>query len=405
MQRRNVLLGTGAVLGGMATRAWTARAWAEGAATHPGLALGTREQAVMDALPGKQPMIKLTYRPPNYETPLAYLRTPITPNDQFFVRYHLSQLPTMATLADWSLAIGGDAAGKPVKMTLAELNRLPVTEVTAVCQCSGNRRGLSNPHVPGVQWGVGAMGNAVWRGPRLRDVLALAGVGAAAVEIGLAGTDTGVIQGTPQFVKSIPLDRAMDENTIIATSMNGEALPLWNGFPARLIVPGWTATYWMKHLATIDIRSKPETNFWMKAAYRLPTGMFPGSPFPTQDTEVNRPITDIVVNSLVTSHADGDRVAAGRVVLSGIAWDNGSGIAGVEVSTDGGASWKPASLGTSTGRFGFQPWQADIIASAGELAPMIRATAKSGAVQPAKPIFNGAGYHNNAVQTLSLIAA
>jgi DMSO/TMAO reductase YedYZ molybdopterin-dependent catalytic subunit len=400
MKRRDVLLGSGALFGAV-----THRAWAEGAAVNPGLAAGTRAEAVMDTLPGKQPLIKLAYRAPNYEAPLAYLGSPITPNDRFFVRYHLSQIPDMAALRAWSLTVGGDAAGKTVTLTLADLAKLPQTEVTAVCQCSGNRRGLSSPHVAGVQWGVGAMGNAVWRGPRLRDVLALAGIGPKAVEVSFHGLDHGPIETTPQFAKSIPIDRAMDETPIIATTMNGAELPLWNGYPARLIVPGWTATYWMKHLSVLNISAVPLANFWMKTAYRVPTGMFPGSAFPTQDNATNRPITDIVVNSLVTSHRDGDQVAAGPVTLAGQAWDNGSGIAKVEISTDAGATWQPATLAASTGRFGFQPWTATFTAAPGRLAPMIRATAKSGAVQPAKPLFNGAGYHNNAIQTLSLTAA
>jgi DMSO/TMAO reductase YedYZ molybdopterin-dependent catalytic subunit len=400
MNRRTMLLTTGAGLAG-----FSHLARAEGAATNPGLPAGTREEAVLDALAGKQKLIKLSYRPPNYEAPVAYLRSTITPNDQFFVRYHLSQIPDMAALRDWTLAIGGDSAGKEITLTLAELNRLPAIEVTAVCQCSGNRRGLSNPHVAGVQWGVGAMGNARWRGPRLRDVLNLAGIKAGAVEIGFSGVDTGVMENTPQFAKSVPMARALDDNTIIATSMNGAALPLWNGFPARLVVPGWTATYWMKHLAHLDIRATPLANFWMKAAYRVPTGMFPGSPFPTQDNDTNRPITDIVVNSLVTSHEDGAKIAAGKVTLSGQAWDNGSGIAAVDISTDAGATWQPASLAAEDGRFGFRSWSVELTLSAGPATPMVRATSRSGAVQPVKPIFNGAGYHNNAIQTLNLIAA
>jgi DMSO/TMAO reductase YedYZ molybdopterin-dependent catalytic subunit len=381
------------------------QAWAEGAAVNPGLAAGTRDEAVFDTLPGKQKLIKLSYRPPNYEAPLACLGSAITPNDRFFVRYHLSQIPNIAELQDWSLSLGGDAAGKEVKLSMADLAKLPQTEVTAVCQCSGNRRGLSDPHVAGVQWGVGAMGNAVWRGPRLRDVLALAGIGPKAVEVQFHGTDHGPIETTPQFAKSIPVDRALDETTIIATSMNNAPLPLWNGYPARLIVPGWTATYWMKHLSVLTISATPLANFWMKTAYRVPTGMFPGSPFPTQDNATNRPITDIVVNALVTSHADGDTVAAGPVTIAGQAWDNGSGIARVDISTDGGATWSAATLGESTGRFGFQPWQAVITAKAGGVSPMVRATSRAGAVQPARPLFNGAGYHNNAIQTLSLNAA
>ncbi len=399
MHRRSLLLGTGATL---ATAPLTARA--EGAATHPGLPLGTREEAVMDALPGKKPLIKLSYRPPNYESPLSAFNTTLTPNDQFFVRYHLSQIPDRAALSDWTLAIGGDAATKPIELSLADLQRLPQHDVTAVCQCSGNRRGLSNPHVPGVQWGIGAMGCAMWRGPRLSDVLALAGVAPNAVEIAFRGADAGVMDATPVFMKSIPTDRAMARDTIVALRMNEQELPLWNGYPARIVVPGWTATYWMKHLTHIDIRATKLDNFWMKSAYRVPTGMFPASPFPTQDTAANRPITDIVLNALATSHADGDQVRGAGFTLSGQAWDNGDGIARVEVSTNDGTTWGVAMPGQQDSRFSFMPWSIQIAASPGPLTVRIRATSKSGVTQPEAPIFNPAGYHHNAIQTLHLIA-
>jgi DMSO/TMAO reductase YedYZ molybdopterin-dependent catalytic subunit len=399
MKRRAVLMGTSAALvAGLRTAA------AQNAATNPGLPSGTREEAVMDTLPGKKPLIKLTYRPPNYESPLETFTSQLTPNDQFFVRYHLSQIPDRASLANWSLTVGGDAAGKQIQLTLADLQLLPQHEVVAVCQCSGNRRGLSSPHVPGVQWGVGAMGCALWRGPRLRDVLALAGIGSAAVEIAFRGADEAVVEATPAFVKSIPTSRAMADDTIVAIRMNNAELPLYNGFPARLVIPGWTATYWMKHITNLDIRSTKLDNFWMKSAYRVPSGMFPGTPFPTQDTVANRPITDIVINALATSHADGAQVRGSGFTLAGQAWDNGDGIDRVEVSINGGTTWGTAMLGKQEGRFGFQPWSIQLVSSPGKVMPIIRATSKSGAMQPQKPIFNPAGYHHNAIQTLSLIA-
>ena len=399
MKRRAVLMGTSSVLvSGLRTAA------AQNAAIDPGLPSGTREEAVMDTLPGKKPLIKLTYRPPNYETPLEAFTSQLTPNDQFFVRYHLSQLPDRESLANWSLAIGGDAAGKQTQLSLADIQRLPQHEVVAVCQCSGNRRGLSSPHVPGVQWGVGAMGCALWRGPRLRDILALAGIGPAAVEIAFRGADGPVLDATPAFVKSIPTSRAMADDTIVAIRMNDADLPLYNGFPARLVIPGWTATYWMKHITNLEIRSTKLDNFWMKSAYRVPSGMFPGTPFPTQDTAINRPITDIVINALATSHADGAQVRGSGFTLAGQAWDNGAGIDRVEVSINGGTTWGIAMLGNQEGRFGFQPWSIRLVSSPGRLSPLIRATSKSGAVQPQKSIFNPAGYHHNAIQTLSLIA-
>ncbi len=403
MQRRSLLraglLGGGLSVGGIH------RVLAEGAATNPGLSDGTRAEAVMAALPGKQKLIKLSYRPPNYESPLSALRTVITRNDEFFVRYHLAGLPERAELnKTWALTINGDAAKSSVRLSLADLRKLPQHEVAAVLQCSGNRRGLSSPHVAGVEWGVGAMGCAVWRGPRLKDVLELAGVQPNAVEIAMNGADQPVLEATPDFIKSIPPDRAFAPDTIIALTMNGAELPIWNGYPARLIVPGWTATYWMKHLINLEIRSTKIANFWMATAYRVPANMFPGSPFPTQDNATSRPITDIVLNSLATSHQDGDHVRGAGFSLSGMAWDNGTGIDRVEVTINDGQNWGRAMLGKSPGRFAFQPWSLHITSSPGPLAIRIRATSKSGAVQPEKALFNPAGYHHNAIQQLNLIA-
>src|SRR5215470_28598 len=195
---------------------------------------GTRQEAVLDALPGKRPLIKLSYRPPNYETPIDLLRGAITPNDAFFVRYHLSDIPEV-NARGWRLSVGG--AGSALSLSLDELRQMPAVEVTAVCQCSGNRRGLFDPHVPGVQWGYGAMGCARWRGVRLKDVLDRVGLKREALEIVLAGTDKGAFDKTPPFIKSIPVWKAVEDTTLVAYEMNGQPLPHWNGFPARIVVP------------------------------------------------------------------------------------------------------------------------------------------------------------------------
>ena len=200
MHRRDMLTGLGAA----ALAARPALAAGRPPWLSPLLPDGTREEATLQTLPGKQPLICLADRPPNYETPIDAFRTEITGNDRFFVRYHLADVPDMAALEKWSLTVGGDAAQRQVDFSLADLRKLPEAEITAVCQCSGNRRGLSDPHVAGVEWGYGAMGNAVWRGPRLKDVLAKAGVGRNAVEVWLHGADGPVLPATPDFHKSLP---------------------------------------------------------------------------------------------------------------------------------------------------------------------------------------------------------
>lgn len=366
---------------------------------------GTLGSSALEALPGKKPLIKRTFRPPNYETPVEYFDRQFTPNDVFFVRYHVANIPEVKA-ADWKLEVGGDAAQKPFVLTLDQLRReFEHVEVAAVNQCSGNRRGLFDPHVPGVEWGYGAMGNARWKGARLRDVLAKAGLTKDAVEVAFDGTDEAVLDKTPDFVKSIPVWKALDENTLVAWEMNGEPLPHWNGFPARIVVPGWTATYWMKHVISIRALAQPFKGFWMSTAYRIPKGKFPlVDRFVTQESEVNTPITEMVVNSLITSPRDGQRLALGRPVeVKGIAWDGGYGIRLVEVSTDLGRTWRPGELGKDFGRFSWRQWSyAFKPEKRGALGVMARATNRLGATQTFELILNPAGYHHNVVQRVDV---
>jgi DMSO/TMAO reductase YedYZ molybdopterin-dependent catalytic subunit len=365
-------------------------------------AASAEESTVLDTLPGKEALIKKTYRPPNYETPVNYFDAPFTPNNRFFVRYHNAVIPEVKA-GDWRLRIGGDAVRTPLELTLEHLRKdFKPVEIAALCLCSGNRRGLFQPHVPGVQWGSGAMGNARWRGVRLKDVLAGAGIDKSALEVSLDGADSGVLKTTPDFVKSLSLAKALDENTLIAFEMNGEPLPHWNGFPARLIIPGWTATYWMKHLTAVNVMSKPFDGFWMKTAYRIPKDRFPGGQFSSQETGTTMPITEMVVNSLITNLVDGQALSAGKPVeIKG-----GNGIAKVEVSTDGGNSWHQATLKQDYGRFSWRQWhQVFEPKHPGAYPIMARATSRSGASQPLEPIPNPSGYHHNAVQKITIQAA
>jgi sulfite dehydrogenase len=364
---------------------------------------GTLAEAVLYALPGKVPLIKKTYRPPNFETPVEYFRTPITPNKAFFVRYHLAGVPQPIKAADWKLSVGGDAAGGEATFTLAQLKKeFKPVELTAVCQCSGNRRGLFEPHVPGVEWGVGAMGNAVWRGVRLKDVLAKVGVKPGALEVVLNGADTAPLAKTPDFVKSLPVEVAMGEDVMIAFDMNGQPLPHWNGFPARLIVPGWTGTYWIKQLASVRVSSTPEKNFWMSTAYRQPRGMFKTPTFSSQLYSPNEPITAMVVNSLITSLRSGEKIPRGKPLeVRGLAWDRGNGIAKVEVSVDSGSSWTAAKLGKDLGKYSFREFSLSApTREDGSRVVMARATSKSGETQTNELVFNPAGYHHNVIQRI-----
>jgi len=370
-----------------------------------GLPAGTLESSLLDALPGKKPLIKRTFRPPNYETPLEYFNQAFTPNDAFFVRYHHADIPEVDAQA-WRLEVGGESVEKPFTLTLEALQKdFEAVELAALCLCSGNRRGLFEPHVAGVEWGLGAMGNARWKGVRLKDVLARAGLKKEALEVVLQGADRPLVATAPDFAKSLPVWRALDENTLLAYEMNGAPLPHWNGFPVRLVVPGWTGTYWMKHLTAVQVVAAPFKSFWMNPAYRIPKGKFAVvDRFLSQESDTSTPITEMVVSSLITNLKAGQQVRQGqRVEVRGIAWDGGYGIQTVEVSSDGGRSWAAAELGKDLGRFSWRQWSHAFAADRkGVRTVMAKATNRLGSSQAFELIFNPAGYHNNVVQRLDL---
>lgn len=405
--RRNFLKrfagGVAACAGGaLAPRLALSRVTSKGA---PELPSGALISAVLESLPGKKALIQRSFRPPNFETPVTYFNTPFTPNDAFFVRYHLADIPKVNG-QDWKLRIGGESVEKPIEFTIEELkSRFESVEIAAVCQCAGNRRGLVHPHVPGIQWGHGAMGNARWKGVRLKEVLNQAGLKKDAVEVVFDAADSGVIAQTPDFAKSLPIAKALDENTLIAFEMNGEPLPHWNGFPVRLVVPGWTATYWVKHLTSIDVIARPFEGFWVKTAYRLPTEAFPMKErFLSQENQINTPITEMMVNSLITNLENGQRFRLSQSIdLKGIAWDGGYGIQRVEVSIDKGKSWREAEIGHDAGRFSWRQWRFRFKPhKKGSYRLMVKATNRLGVTQPFQLIQNPAGYHHNLVQTIDL---
>jgi DMSO/TMAO reductase YedYZ molybdopterin-dependent catalytic subunit len=364
---------------------------------------GFLESATLEKLPGKMPLIRKSFRPPNFETPISYFQQPFTPNNAFFVRYHVADIPQVDG-DTWRLSIVGDAAGKSLELSLNDLKtKFEQVELNALCMCSGNRRGLFLPHVPGVEWGHGAMGNARWKGVRLKDVLARAEPQKNALELGMNGADRSAMENSPDYVKSIPIWKALDENTLIAYEMNGEPLPHWNGFPARVVVPGWTATYWMKHLTSLNISSKSVEGFWMKPGYRIPKGKFPlVERFVSQDTEANTPITEMVVNSLFTNLNDNVTFEAGTTsVARGVAWDGGYGVAMVEVSVDDGQTWRLASLGADLGKYSWRQWHFKMqFDQPGKHVVMARASNRIGATQTFELIANPAGYHHNVVQRI-----
>lgn len=357
--------------------------------------------------PQKRPLIRLTSRPPQLETPFAIFNEgPITPNDAFFVRYHLANIPTEIDGATHQLSIDGEVR-QPSRFSVADLKaQFEPVEVTAVNQCSGNSRGFFNPRVVGGQLGNGAMGNARWKGVRLRDVLDRAGVGAKARQVSFDGLDGPVVAATPDFVKALDIDHARDGEVMIAYEMNGSELPMLNGFPLRLVVPGHYGTYWVKHLSRITVLDEDFTGFWMQKAYRIPDT--PGASIePGSAMKTSVPIMRFNVRSFITSHADGAVLPKGRAAsLRGIAFDGGHGIREVSYSTDGGRTWTEAVLGKDLGRYSFREWTGTLTPDrAGNLELKCRATTKSGETQPDQPGWNPSGYMRNVVETVTVMVA
>jgi len=401
--RRNFLKRAGALGATSLLGAPALSAFADDGITLP-FGNGHRELATF---PQKRPLILLTSRPPQLETPFAvFSEGLLTPNDAFFVRYHWSAIPTSIDPNSYRLRIGGNVE-RPLELSLEDLKRLAnPAEMVAVTQCSGNSRGFSMPRVGGGQLGNGAMGNARWTGVPLKAVLEKAGVKAGSVQVSFNGLDRPPLDSSPDFVKALDLDHALDGEVMLAWQMNGADLPMLNGYPLRLVVPGYFGTYWVKHLSDIEVLGKPFDGFWMRTAYRIPANdcacVAPGTA-PTRTTPIGR----YGVRSFITSVADGAQVKAGQqLALHGIAFDGGYGITGVQLSADGGQSWQEAILGEDLGKYSFRPWSAVFTPPRpGQYTLQVRAINRIGQSQPISALWNPAGYMRNVVETTRLLAA
>ena len=400
IDRRSVLQGGVALLAGTSLLGKSTLAFAEETVTLP-FGNGTRP---LGKFPQKRTMIVQTSRPPQLETPFSvFNESVITPNDAFFVRYHLAGIPLEIDPAKFTVDVKGKV-DKPLKLSLADLKKMPSKTIVAVTQCSGNSRAFSDPRVAGGQSGNGAMGNARWKGVPLKAVLEKAGVQAGAKQVVFGGLDGPVMDTTPDFAKALDLDVATNGEVMLAYSMNGEDLPMLNGFPLRLVVPGYYGTYWVKHLNEITVIDKVYDNFWMKTAYRIPDNecacVEPGTA-----PKVTVPINRFTVRSFITSVQSGAKLKSGNITLRGIAFDGGTGIKQVDVSTDGGKTWKAAKLGKDLGNYSFREWTLPVKLSAGVHELKVRATSNGGKVQPEKAVFNPAGYMRNVIETTSVTVA
>jgi DMSO/TMAO reductase YedYZ molybdopterin-dependent catalytic subunit len=367
---------------------------------------GPDARQITTAFPQKGPIILQRTRPPLLETPFeVFDKGVFTPNDQFYVRWHWAVIPTDIDPGKFSLKVRGHV-NQTLSLSLNDiLHGLPSVQFAAVNQCSGNSRGFFQPRVSGGQWANGAMGNALWTGIRLKDVLDKAGVRPGAVQVRFKGLEEPVVADAPHFMKSLDIDLARDGDVMIAYAMNGEQLPLVNGFPLRLVVPGWYATYWVKMLNDIEVLNQPDTNYWTKVAYTIPDT--PHANIKPGEINVNMiPINRMVPRCFVTNIASGQQVKSGApTTLRGIAFGGDSGVASVSYSIDRGQSWHEAQLGKDEGRYGFRQWQTQLtLFSPGNYRLLTRCINSQGVTQPDTPNWNPAGFMRNVVETVDVTA-
>ena len=368
---------------------------------------GPSTRPITTAYPQKGPMIVQRTSPPWLETPFEVFDQGVfTPNDQHFVSWHWATFPSQIDVDAYRLTVRGHV-NQTISLSLKDiLQGLPRVELAAVSQCAGNSRIYMQPRVPGAQWANGSMSNALWTGVRVKDVLDRAGVKSGALQVRFGGLDEAVIEGAPKFLKSLTIDHARDGEVMIAFGMNGEELQLLNGFPLKLVVPGWCGVYWIKMLNDIEVLDEPDTNYWTTTAYRVPDTPH-ANVAPDQTGYELVPVTRNVPRSFITNIRSGDTVPAGKPVEArGIAFGGDCGVARVDLSIDGGKSWQGTQLGPDQGKYGFRGWRTPFtLPSPGEHTLMIRCTNTNGEAQPDFPIWNPAGYMANTIESSHVHAA
>jgi sulfite oxidase len=371
---------------------------AAAATTVPSILSWALAQGQSVDFPGEDGMILRSFRFVDLESPVEHFNTWLTPVPHFFVRNHMFE-PTELDPHDWLLSIGGEIE-KPITLNLTELSKIETHSVINTLECAGNGRGLQRPQVPGIQWGKGAVGTARFSGPRLRDVLQRAGVKPTGKHVMFRGLDE-VPGKVPPFIRSIPIAKALDADTIIATHMNGSPLPKHHGFPARALVPGWIGAASCKWLTEIKVLEAEFVGNFMSPGYRLPNQ--PVQPGETVKPEDTHPVTALSVKSVIAGPSDGANLRAGNVRVHGAAWAGEADIEKVEISIDGGATWIPAKLGHDQAHYAWRLWAYDWKpAKTGDYTLLSRATDSQGRTQPSAAVWNPSGYLYNAIDQVKV---
>ena len=357
------------------------------------------------AFPEKRPLIMYSDRPPLLESPREVFTSRLTPNDQFFVRWHMPNIPTHIDPDTYTIKIDG-LVDKEIEISLNDLKtKFEQVEIEAVLQCGGNSRSAFSPTAGGIQWGSGAMGSALWKGVRLSDLLDRAGLHKDAEWIGFNGKETAAYYETPNFIRELKLEE-LDDHVILAYEMNGEDLPYLNGYPLRLVIPGTYSDSWVKMLSKITVTNEYKKLFFMDIAYRIPDNdcecETPEKKFPK-----TKPITKMNVKSVI-GYPTHDSIINqnSHFVVRGVAFDDGHGIDKVMISIDGGKNWKEALLDDGrAGRYAFRAFRYTIDPTKiGKLTIMAKAINRLGKEQPfAKDVpWNHGGYKYNGIDEVTV---
>jgi len=357
------------------------------------------------AFPEKRPLITFSDRPPLLETPREYFTSALTPNDVFFVRWHMPDIPTHIDEKSFTITVKG-MVKKELRITLEELkNDFEQVEVAAVLQCGGNSRSAFTPTAGGIQWGNGAMGCALWKGVRLRDILDRAGLKEGAQWLALQGSEKAAYYETPDFIRELHLDE-LDDHVIVAYQMNGEDLPYLNGFPVRLVIPGAYADSWIKMLSSITVTDTYKKLFFMEHAYVVPDNACeceePGKPYPK-----TKPIWRMNVKSLIGYPTNGATLTLkSHTVVRGVAFDGGAGIKEVHISIDDGKTWHKAQLDEGKlGRYAYRTFRYTFKPEKlGKMRIMAKAINKLGEEQPMPSHikWNHGGYKYNGIDAVTV---
>ncbi len=367
----------------------------------PLLTWATDQKAAADNAPvmdGKDGMIIRSLRFLDLEMPPEFADVWVTSVQHFYVRNHMFE-PAKIDAARWKLSLGGEVE-KPLSLKLSDLAAFDQRSITNTLECAGNGRAFQEPKVPGIQWQRGAVGNARFSGPHLADLLQRAGVKPTGKHVMFRGLDE-VPGNVPPFVRSIPIEKASDPDTLIATHMNGAPLTQHHGFPARALVPGWIGAASCKWLTEIQVLEKEFVGNFMKPGYRYPNQ--PVSPGTAVNPDDMHPLTALTVKSIIAGPTDGSKRKIGSVPIHGAAWAGEADIVKVEVSTDAGATWKPAQLGKEHEHYAWRLWSyAWKPSKSDHYVILSRATDNKGRIQPDTAAWNPSGYLYNAIDRVNV---